>query len=230
MFDQPPSLSDVGKSIQHIDKEVLPKLESRLDDRAAIFLQTEIIEHKLAKIRFILHQAFDTHMEFENARDVLTQLLNRRFMHTVLSREINLQRRPDALGFGLLLLDLDHFKQINDHHGHAVGDVVLKKAANLISNAIRPSDFAFRYGGEEMLIVLVEVEPSMTKEIAEKIRKHIAQHQFSLPEDKRLRLTTSIGCAHAKGKYDYQMVINEADKALYQAKHLGRNRVFMSAT
>ena len=95
---------------------------------------------------------------------------------------------------------------------------------------MRPSDFAFRYGGEEVLIVLVEVEPSMTKEIAEKIRKHIAQHHFSLPEDKRLRLTTSIGCAHAKGKYDYQMVINEADTALYQAKHLGRNRVFMSAT
>ena len=79
MFDQPPSLSDVGKSIQHIDKEVLPKLESRLEDRAAIFVQTEIIEHKLAKIRFTLHQAFDTHMEFENTRDVLTHLLNRRF-------------------------------------------------------------------------------------------------------------------------------------------------------
>jgi len=229
MFEHAPNLDDVGKCIQHIDQKILPELEQLpLQQHDAIRAKIDLIEHQLVKIKFIMNEVFETHMQFENAKDVLTKLLNRRFMHTVLSREINLQRRAGSVGFAVLLLDLDHFKRINDNYGHTVGDMVLQRTASMVTNSVRPSDFTFRYGGEEILIVLVEIEPSHVVEIANKIRRNIEEHQLQLSDGEQISVTVSIGAVHAKGKYDYQSVINEADQALYQAKDLGRNKVYMS--
>ncbi|WP_292820641.1 GGDEF domain-containing protein [Methylophilus sp.] len=230
MFERTPKLQNIAECIAKIDQQILPKLETtQYDDRAAIGSQFQLIQQDLVKIKFVINEIFDAHIELDNARDSLTRLLNRRFIHTVLSREIALQKRAGAIGFAVLILDLDHFKSVNDRHGHAAGDMALQKVAALMTESVRPSDFVFRYGGEEMLLILVEADAATATKVAEEIRHKVAQAQILAPNGERLALTVSIGGALAKGNIDYESVIAEADKALYQAKHAGRNRVMMRA-
>ena len=230
MFERTPKLQNIAECIAKIDQQILPKLETtQYDDRAAIGSQFQLIQQDLVKIKFVINEIFDAHIELDNARDSLTRLLNRRFIHTVLSREIALQKRAGAIGFAVLILDLDHFKSVNDRHGHAAGDMALQKVAALMTESVRPSDFVFRYGCEEMLLILVEADAATATKVAEEIRHKVAQAQILAPNGERLALTVSIGGALAKGNIDYESVIAEADKALYQAKHAGRNRVMMRA-
>lgn len=230
IFERSTSIDTIPDLIQRIDNEILPGLELAVNTAMPTAPFIELMQNELSEIKFVMNEIFEAHLEFENAKDVLTKLLNRRFMHTVLSREMALQRKIDSVGFGILILDLDHFKRINDTYGHAAGDIILQRTASLITNTVKTSDFIFRYGGEEILIVLAEIEPPMMKEIAEKIRIKIQQHQFDLPSGDHISITVSIGGAHAKGKFDYQEVINEADQALYVAKKQGRNQVSISAS
>lgn len=226
MFECTPRLQDIAECIAKIDQHILPKLETIVyDDRVSISSQFQLIQQDLAKIKFMINEIFDAHIELDNARDSLTRLLNRRFIHTVLSREIALQQREGAIGFAILLLDLDHFKAVNDTYGHAAGDAVLQKIAAVISDTVRPSDFVFRYGGEEILLVLVEVDRRAAWQVAENIRSKVEQTYIQLTNEQQISITVSIGCALAKDKIDYELVIAEADKALYGAKNNGRNRV-----
>ncbi|WP_232410878.1 GGDEF domain-containing protein [Methylophilus sp. 5] len=230
MFERTPKLQNIADCIAKIDQHILPKLEiTHYDDRAAIGNQFQLIQQDLLKIKFVINEIFDSHIEMDNARDSLTRLLNRRFIHTVLSREIALQKRAGAIGFAILILDLDHFKAVNDSHGHAAGDMALQKVATLMTESVRPSDFVFRYGGEEMLLILVEADAAIAAQVAEEIRSKVAQTRIQAPSGDSIALTVSIGGALAKGKIDYESVIAEADKALYQAKNAGRNQVMMSA-
>jgi len=230
MFERTPKLHNIAECIAKIDQHILPKLETtQYDDRAAIGSQFQLIQQDLVKIKFVINEIFDSHIELDNARDSLTRLLNRRFIHTVLSREIALQKRAGAIGFAVLILDLDHFKAVNDSHGHAAGDMALQRVATLMTESVRPSDFVFRYGGEEMLLILVEADAATAEQVAESIRAKVAQARIQAPGGESISLTVSIGGALAKGKIDYESVIAEADKALYRAKHAGRNQVMMSA-
>jgi len=230
MFERTPKLQNIAECITKIDQHILPKLETtQYDDRAAIGSQFQLIQQDLVKIKFVINEIFDSHIELDNARDSLTRLLNRRFIHTVLSREIALQKRAGAIGFAVLILDLDHFKAVNDSHGHAAGDMALQRVATLMTESVRPSDFVFRYGGEEMLLILVEADAATAEQVAESIRAKVAQARIQAPGGESISLTVSIGGALAKGKIDYESVIAEADKALYRAKHAGRNQVMMSA-
>lgn len=229
MFERTPKLRNIAECIAKIDQHILPKLETtQYDDRAAIGSQFQLIQQDLVKIKFVINEIFDAHIELDNARDSLTRLLNRRFIHTVLSREIALQKRAGAIGFAVLILDLDHFKSVNDRHGHAAGDMALQKVAALLTESVRPSDFVFRYGGEEMLLILVEADAATAEQVAESIRAKVAQARIQAPSGESISLTVSIGGALAKGKIDYESVIAEADKALYRAKHAGRNQVMIS--
>lgn len=228
MFERATAINTIPDLIQGIDHAILPALEVALANEQPTAPFIEQMQNELSNIKFVMNEIFEAHLEFENAKDVLTKLLNRRFMHTVLSREMALQRKIDSVGFGILILDLDHFKRINDTYGHAAGDVILQRTASLITNSVKPSDFIFRYGGEEILIVLAEVELAMMHDIGEKIRIKIQHHQFHLPSGEHITITVSIGGAHAKGKFDYQEIINEADQALYHAKKQGRNQVLIS--
>lgn len=154
-------------------------------------------------------------------RDPLTGLYNRRYMEDVLERYSNLaERNGNALS--AIMIDLDHFKLINDEHGHALGDAVLREAAASIAGAIRPSDVACRYGGEELVVLLADcaLDEAITK--AELLRVRIE----SLSDIHGLRITASFGVATVpetspKGTD----IIAAADAALYRAKQAGRNRV-----
>lgn len=158
IFEKSPKLDAVMGCVNRIDNELLPPLEAVLyDDRETIVTKIQEIEIELSKIKFEITEVFESYLELENGKDSLTRLLNRRFLPTVLSREITLQKRLDTDGFGVLLLDLDYFKKINDTFGHPGGDIVLQQIASIVTNTVRNSDFTFRYGGEEILVVLVEV-------------------------------------------------------------------------
>jgi diguanylate cyclase (GGDEF)-like protein len=123
------------------------------------------------------------------------------------------------------MVDLDHFKKINDVHGHMVGDLVLCEAAHRMKNALRPYDVLGRYGGEEFLIMTPGCTTQETAKVAERIRERLESTPLTL-RDVRIPITASFGVASSKDVAgDVDAVISAADAALYRAKHEGRNRV-----
>jgi diguanylate cyclase (GGDEF)-like protein/PAS domain S-box-containing protein len=165
------------------------------------------------------------------SHDSLTGLLNR---HELMKRMDHDLSRASRYGqpLSILLLDVDHFKPINDHHGHQVGDHVLKQLGQLLIENIREVDYAGRYGGEELLIVLPELDYTEACEMAERLR-HLIERADHFPNDyegTHRQVTVSIGVAsfpmHGLGT---QPLFNAADKAMYLAKENGRNRVQIAA-
>lgn len=154
--------------------------------------------------------------------DALTGVYNRRRFDEKLAENSLLFQRTGRT-FALLLIDADHFKQINDNHGHAVGDDVLRQLAELIESTTRVTDFVARYGGEEFAVLLPEVEaPDSPDVVAEKVRAAIAGAQFGLVG----HVTVSIGVGIAESTdRDTRALLTRADQQLYEAKAAGRNRV-----
>jgi diguanylate cyclase (GGDEF)-like protein len=161
----------------------------------------------------------------QSLRDPLTQCHNRRYLDEYLSQYELLNKRTKR-HVGLLMCDLDFFKQVNDQYGHEAGDLVLKEVAQIIRDNIRASDMFIRYGGEEFLVLLHEVTPGASMSIAEKIRMSINAQAFTLSGGMVLHKTISIGVAEFPddGETMYK-VIKFADVALYVAKGAGRNKV-----
>ncbi|MCD9029012.1 GGDEF domain-containing protein [Luteimonas sp. BDR2-5] len=185
------------------------------------------IRTRTASIGKLLGQMFDRIHELDAGHDALTNLLNRRFLPTVLRREIELANRTGTT-FALAMIDLDHFKQFNDMHGHAVGDQMLQLLASLLSQALRGSDYLFRLGGEEIVMVLASVSDTQAMAIAEKLRRVVADAVLHLPEGESLRATASIGVAMYDGHPDYARMLARADAAMYRAKREGRNRAVLA--
>jgi diguanylate cyclase (GGDEF)-like protein len=138
-------------------------------------------------------------------------------------------RRRAAERIGALMIDLDHFKQLNDRYGHTTGDRVLRAVGERISAAVRADDTPARYGGEEFAVVLRRADPQQAVEVAERIRRHIgAIPPGDLGIDEPI--SVSIGVAVAEGRdVDAKSVLTAADDALYTAKREGRNRVVLAA-
>jgi diguanylate cyclase (GGDEF)-like protein len=180
-------------------------------------------------------------IEEASLTDPLTCCRNRRFLEQVLPADLEIAAQRHETGEGgaapsaggdllFFLLDLDHFKSVNDTHGHAAGDAVLTQSADLLRQAVRTSDHLVRWGGEEFLVVARFVDRRSAPALAEKIRAAIEGHVFELPEGGTLRRTVSIGCAaypfspSAPRALTWQETVSVADNALYAAKRGGRNR------
>lgn len=155
-------------------------------------------------------------------RDALTGLLNRRSLELRLSSELNRSARHNT-PLSLLLMDIDHFKQVNDTLGHAAGDNALHHIADIAIEHCRDYDLLFRFGGEEFLICLPDTNLNTAEHIANRLRQAIAQRPINAPEP--LTMTVSIGIASCEGELDWQTLLKHADQALYRAKDLGRNCV-----
>lgn len=158
-------------------------------------------------------------------RDPLTDLYNRRFMEESMTREAGrAMRRRHSLG--MIMLDLDHFKRINDTYGHEAGDILLKIVADYLTSKIRSEDIACRYGGEEFVLILPESAPDDTYNRAEDLRKGIARDCRLLYQGKDLgQITVSLGTASFPEDADDPVeVLKKADRAMYTAKTSGRNR------
>lgn len=169
---------------------------------------------------------------FENARlytlaitDDLTQLFTIRYFQIQVEESISRFQRYGQ-NFGVLMLDLDHFKRVNDDWGHPVGDEVLRRVAGCLLRSIRAVDSAYRYGGEEFAILLPEVDPSGARTVAERVRQAIKDLEIPLAGGKMLSVTASIGIAIcSKNGVSVQELVSAADTALYEAKRAGRNRI-----
>jgi diguanylate cyclase (GGDEF)-like protein len=155
--------------------------------------------------------------------DALTGLLNRYGLQRSLARELSEARRYNRL-LSCLMIDMDHFKLVNDRFGHSVGDTALQQAARVLTEVVRGSDLVFRYGGEEFLALLPETDLEGAAALAEKIRSTAAGRLFGDGEH-AFNLTLSIGAASLSDGESGNDMIARADMALYQAKAHGRNRV-----
>ena len=163
-------------------------------------------------------------------RDSLTGLLNRREMNRVLIEEVERAHRFQR-SFSFVMLDLDHFKAINDKHGHSAGDRVLKEAAQRIQNTVRKVDRVARYGGEEIAVMLVELDQEAAQETAERMLEAFRSAPFVIEEQLSISVTASAGIATIRPDDETTValaLLDAADKALYAAKRGGRNR-FVSA-
>lgn len=157
-------------------------------------------------------------------RDPLTGLYNRRYMEDVLERYASLADRNDS-ALSVVMFDLDHFKRLNDEHGHAKGDAILTNVAAAVVGAIRPSDVACRYGGEEFVVLFPDCEMDEAARKAEVLRAQIEQ----LSENQGVRVSASFGIASIReSSSKVADVLSDADEALYRAKAEGRNRIAMA--
>lgn len=164
----------------------------------------------------------------ENSKiDALTGLHNRRWLEDVYTREIH---RCNAGNYALtaIMLDIDHFKHVNDTYGHLVGDLVLKTVAQTIIDSLRPTDLPVRYGGEEFTIFLPETSTENARVIAERLRSNMEKTKIALPSGQLINVTISIGLAERIPEDTVRSIIDRADQALYNAKENGRNRVCLN--
>jgi len=154
--------------------------------------------------------------------DMLTNIYNRRHLDEHLRRAIAAARRHDRT-VGVLLVDIDHFKDVNDRYGHLSGDQVLKEVAARLQSTMRTEDALGRWGGEEFIAVLSETPSGSVGVIAERMRQAIAGAPFVLDDGSQIPVTVSVG--HVSGTDDAELLVHRADDALYVAKAEGRNRV-----
>lgn len=162
-------------------------------------------------------------------RDPLTELYNGRYFHETLSRDVSAATRNNE-PIALLAIDVDHFKQVNDEHGHAVGDAGLVALAGLIRKINRGSDLACRFGGGEFAVALPGADLEVARRCAEELRTAFSQASFSVLSETPVSTTVSIGLTFMRlGQETIEVALARADAALAEAKHAGRNRVIVAA-
>jgi diguanylate cyclase (GGDEF)-like protein len=174
-----------------------------------------VTQHRLLLAREALRR--------EASRDGLTSLWNRKAILGLLEREL-LRAERDRTPVGLIMIDVDHFKAVNDSRGHAAGDTVLRIIASGIAAMVRPYDSVGRYGGEEFLIVAPGCGLTETWELAERVRVHVAGCSI-MAGGSNVQVSLSLGIATGEASEDIEKLLQAADAALYQAKNAGRNRV-----
>jgi diguanylate cyclase (GGDEF)-like protein len=178
-----------------------------------------------ARLLVTQHRMFQAQeaLRREASHDGLTNLWNRMAILDILQQELFRAERSGTT-VGIIMADVDHFKSVNDTHGHPAGDVVLRAMAKEVSSVLRPYDSLGRYGGEEFLIVAPGCGLLETAELAERVRAHIQNH-VTVVKDRPLGVTLSLGIATGNLSGDLDRLLHTADETLYAAKNRGRNRV-----
>lgn len=166
-------------------------------------------------------------LEHLSHTDSLTQLHNQGYWRECCFREYKRHTRTQQSS-ALIMLDIDHFKKVNDTYGHPFGDIVIKEVANCLRKNMRETDVAGRYGGEEFTLILVDTDLKNAKLVAERIRKSVEACEFEY-QGTPVKVTISLGISHITGNIpDYQTWIKVADLGLYIAKESGRNQIGIS--
>ena len=196
---------------------IAARLISRIADPLQVALEREVIYRTLDLERERAYQ--------RSIHDPLTGLFTRVYMQDVVNRQCALHRRDPAATLCACMLDLDHFKAVNDSYGHAAGDRVLATVAAILMSGCRATDVPVRFGGEEMLLFTIGQGIDGASILAERLRTRIAETQINAGGSQDLRVTTSIGIAEHRRDESLDSLIRRADAALYRAKRNGRNRV-----
>ena len=195
-------------------------------------VRTDFFEHLASVLAICIENAINVErLKRIGITDTLTTVNNRRFFDQRIEEEMALALR-DRQPLSCLLLDVDHFKKVNDSHGHLIGDQVLMEVAALIRGQLRGTDVLARYGGEEFVALLAHTDNGVALEVAERIRAAIASTPFNLENGSTFTVTISIGVSTLKpddqvilGAIPGERLVGQADKALYDAKNSGRNQV-----
>ncbi len=222
---------DTIKSLQHYMREleliVQKATAAVMEDNEVLDPIIQQLDENVSSMAWLLSSFVEHSLEMESGRDPLTKLLNRRFIPSVLQKfiKINIKHK---IPFAVLLLDIDHFKNINDSFGHDAGDSVLSQFSDILLKNLRSGDFVFRYGGEEFLIILSGSGKEGALKAADKIRQNVESHNFVVNKQEKIPVTTSVGVAFHEGHPDYSRLISDADAALYKAKNTGRNKTVMA--
>ncbi|MGV8844093.1 MAG: GGDEF domain-containing protein [Pseudomonas sp.] len=220
-----PATHCAGYRLNHAG-EYLGELLLRRNER---FDEYELaqLESLLASLVFPLRNALLYRSALQSAlRDPLTDTGNRIAMDQALQREVALAERTKQ-PLAVLMLDLDHFKSINDRFGHSVGDDVLKAVASQLTDQLRNIDRIFRYGGEEFLILLSSTQHDAAALVGERLRQAILE-LHCMAQGQAIELSASFGGACLQPGESVQSLLRRADEALYAAKHQGRNRLTMA--
>jgi diguanylate cyclase (GGDEF)-like protein len=212
---------------------VIPVADEGLLGAVIVPVATELPAERVARALLIArHAALALHNlgRLEEARDLayvddLTRLFNTRYLDLTLDRELG-SGKP----FSVLFLDLDHFKLVNDQHGHLSGSQLLVEVGRVLRSCVRDEDVIARFGGDEYVVVLVGIDSGGGLKVAERIRRAIEDHRFLSREGGRVRITASVGLAsfpeHAQTKAE---LIDMADRAMYRGKRTTRNVVYVAS-
>lgn len=163
----------------------------------------------------------ETAIQVLSLLDPLTNVMNRRSISNHLER---LHQQPNQL-YSIVLLDLDHFKNINDHFGHSVGDQVLVNVAKCLANNLRDRDMIGRFGGEEFILLLPNTTPAQAQNVAERCRLAIGELKFTSEDHQEFSISASFGISSTLSADESHLIISQADQALYAVKASGRNQV-----
>ncbi len=194
--------------------------------RGRKFVESELVllENLICSLLYPLRNAISYQQALLLAhQDALTGVKNRAFFDESLQREINLAKRHEQ-SFSLMVIDIDHFKKVNDSYGHSTGDEVLKNVACNIQKSIRETDLLFRYGGEEFVVLLSNSDCASAYEIADRILGTVRNLSLSF-QGKHLSVSVSIGLACLENQDSPHTIFDRADHALYAAKNEGRDQI-----
>jgi len=171
-----------------------------------------------------LHEA-KSRIEYELRTDYLTHLFNRRYIDGAIA-ELQKSAKDNSSPFSVVVLDIDHFKNVNDRYGHSTGDYVLQQIAEVIKKNIRKDDIAARWGGEEFIIILPDTSEKLAYCVGERIRREIEQWYFKSENvNGKISISVSVGISEVdSAERDFSKVILRADQGMYEAKYAGRNR------
>jgi diguanylate cyclase (GGDEF)-like protein len=196
-----------------------------VDAISMIALQIFIVSTCLS-LSWSASQQLAQKLKIQATIDSLTNLYNRRAFEEFAEKEVSRAER-DQTHISVVLMDIDLFKQVNDTHGHQIGDKVLQEFSVRLKDSLRQYDILARYGGEEFMLLLPDTDTETALVIAEKLRVTICQPVFSVEHSLKLEVSASFGVASISGKtIDWQALVTEADSALYRAKGNGRNQVY----
>jgi len=216
------------------DADLLKLLEAGVMDHIVRPLGTALL---CAKVRAVsdrsrmqreLKNKLKVAIEY-SAHDALTGLYNRRYFERRL-REESAHARRHKRPFSLIIIDIDHFKLVNDTYGHEDGDKVLRHVAELINGSLREDDIACRYGGEEFVLLLRATPGTAARVVANRLRASVASKGIALgekAEERHISFSGGVAAADERNTYNCEAIVDRADKALYRAKRAGRNRVEM---
>ncbi len=215
-------ITDASGALRWIRKRCLPFYERDDGTRVCEGLCADITEEKQAGAQ---REALLSQYQEMATRDVMTGLFNRLGFEQEMGTVWNLSRRHN-FPVGLLMVDLDHFKSVNDTYGHETGDVVLKEYADIMRAGVREGDTVCRYAGDEIVVILPWADREQAHRIGERLCLAVAEHTFCAGKnDLKLTVSIGVGSAGAALTDTFALLVNRADQALYRAKQEGRNRV-----
>ena len=222
LFGSHPNFGNLRRQL-----EVIDALCTQLDHQSLeLHVHLNHLNEEVTRAAWLLSALINEIIHQEQNRDPLTRLLSRRYLPVVLQKQIEVSL-THGINFAVVLFDVDNFKHINDHYGHATGDIVLREVGETLLDSVRSVDPLFRYGGEEFLLVLCDVDEAQALSVANKIRERVEERRFRAGEQ-ILHATISGGLAMFDRHPDYMEPIKRADTALYRAKAQGKNCVVLA--